>query len=168
MGALSQPFTLTLDGEPVQTTDIFGNPTGQEATFRFIATEVTGGAVTGARFAGFVFFEGPRQNVYHPSYASHALTGAAATNKLTNGVKYLAPAVVWKKDDFLVAVKGLEKFYGMDSLTIPTQYRDKGILPLRGLAWTDPVKAATIFRVDVLLGMSAFLGVTMQSIYIQA
>ena len=168
VGALSQPFTLTLDGEPVQTTDIFGNPTGQEATFRFIATEVTGGAVTGARFAGFVFFEGPRQNVYHPSYASHALTGAAATNKLTNGVKYLAPAVVWKKDDFLVAVKGLEKFYGMDSLTIPTQYRDKGILPLRGLAWTDPVKAATIFRVDVLLGMSAFLGVTMQSIYIQA
>lgn len=168
VGALSQPFTLTLDGEAVQTTDIFGNPTGKEATFRLVATEVTGGAVTGCRFAGFVFFEGPRQNVYHPSYASHALTGATAANVLTNGVKYLAPAVVWKKDDFLVAVKGLEKFYGMDSLTIPTQYRDKGILPLRGLAWTDPVKAATIFRVDVLLGMSAFLGVTMQSIYIQA
>ena len=168
VGALSLPFTLTLDGEAVQTTDIFGNPTGKEASFRFIATEVTNGAVTNARFAGFVFFEGPRQNVYHPSYASHALTAATAANVLTNGVKYLAPAVVWKKDDFLVAVKGLEKFYGMDSLTIPTQYRDKGILPLRGLAWTDPVKAATIFRVDTLLGVSAFLGVTMNSIYIQA
>jgi len=168
VGALSLPFTLTLDGEAVQTTDIFGNPTGKEASFRFVATEVTGGAVTNARFAGFVFFEGPRQNVYHPSYTSHALTSATAANVLAPNTKYLAPAVVWKKDDFLVAVKGLEKFYGMDSLTIPTQYRDKGILPLRGLAWTDPVKAATIFRVDVLLGMSAFLGVTMNSIYIQA
>lgn len=168
VGALSLPFTLTLDGEAVQTTDIFGNPTGKEASFRLVATEVTGGAVTGCRFAGFVFFEGPRQNVYHPSYASHALTGATAAHILTPNTKYLAPAVVWKKDDFLVAVKGLEKFYGMDSLTIPTQYRDKGILPLRGLAWTDPVKAATIFRVDVLLGMSAFLGVTMNSVYIQA
>lgn len=168
VGALSQPFTLTLNGEAVQTTDIFGNPTGQTATFRLIATSVTGGAVDGCKFAGPVFFEGPRQNVYHSAYASHALAAATAANVLTNGTRYLAPAVVWKKDDFLVAVKGLEKFFGMDSLTIPTQYRDKGILPLRGLAWSDPVKAATIFRVDVLLGMSAFLGVSMQSIYIQA
>ena len=168
VGALSQPFTLTLNGEAVQTTDIFGNPTGQTATFRLIATSVTGGAVDGCKFAGPVFFEGPRQNVYHSGYASHALAAATAANVLTNGTRYLAPAVVWKKDDFLVAVKGLEKFFGMDSLTIPTQYRDKGILPLRGLAFTDPVKAATIFRVDVLLGVSAFLGVSMQSIYIQA
>ena len=168
VGALSQPFTLTLNGEAVQTTDIFGNPTGREAVFRLVATAVSGGAITAAKFAGPVFFEGPRQNVYHPSYASHALGAATVGVVLTNGTRYLAPAVVWKKDDFLVAVKGLEKVFGMDSLTIPTQYRDKGILPLRGLAWSDPVKAATIFRVDVLLGMSAFLGVSMQSIYIQA
>lgn len=168
VGALSDPFSLTLNGVAVETTDIFGEPTGTAATFRLIATEVTGGAVTGCKFAGPVFFEGPRQNVYHPDYASHALAAATAANVLTNGVKYLAPAVVWKKDDFLVAVKGLEKFFGMDSLTIPTQYRDKGILPLRGLCWSDPVRAATIFRTDVLLGMSAFLGVSMQSIYIQA
>ena len=168
VGALSDPFTLTLSSEPVQTTDIFGNPTGQTAVFRLRATAVSGGKVTGCTFAGPVFFEGPRQNVYHSAYTSHALAAATAANFLTNGTKYLAPAVVWKKDDFLVAVKGLEKFFGMDSLTIPTQYRDKGILPLRGLAWTDPEKAATIFRVDVLLGMSAFLGVSMQSIYIAA
>lgn len=168
VGALSQPFTLTLNGEAVQTTDIFGNPTGVAATFRLVATATSGGAITAAKFAGPVFFEGPRQNVYHSGYASHALGAATVGVVLTNGVKYLAPAVVWKKDDFLVAVKGLEKFFGMDSLTIPTMYRDKGILPLRGLAWSDPVKAATIFRVDVLLGMSAFLGVSMNSIYIQA
>ena len=170
VGALSQPFTLTVDGEAVQTTDIFGNPTGQAAVFRLIATAVSGGAITAAKFAGPVFFEGPRQNVYHPSYGAtpHTLAASTVGVVLTNGVRYLAPAVVWKKDDFLVAVKGLEKFFGMDSLTIPTQYRDKGILPLRGLCWTDPVKAATVFRVDVLLGMSAFLGVSMQSIYIQA
>lgn len=168
VGALSDPFTLTLSGEAVQTTDIFGNPTGQTAVFRLKATAVSGGAVTACTFAGPVFFEGPRQNVYHSAYASHALAAATAANFLVNGTKYLAPAVVWKKDDFLVAVKGLEKFFGMDSLTIPTQYRDRGILPLRGLAWTDPEKAATIFRVDVLLGMSAFLGVSMQSIYIAA
>jgi hypothetical protein len=168
VGALSDPFTLTLSGEAVQTTDIFGNPTGQTAVFRLRATAVSGGAVTACTFAGPVFFEGPRQNVYHSAYASHALAAATAANFLVNGTKYLAPAVVWKKDDFLVAVKGLEKFFGMDSLTIPTQYRDRGILPLRGLAWTDPEKAATIFRVDVLLGVSAFLGVSMQSIYIAA
>jgi hypothetical protein len=170
VGALSLPFTLTLNSEKVQTTDIFGNPTGKEATFRLVALTVSGGVVTAAKFAGPVFFEGPRQNVYHSDYGAtpHTLAAATATEVLTAGTKYLAPAVVWKKDDFLVAVKGLEKFFGMDSLTIPTAYRDRGILPLRGLAWTDPVKAATIFRVDVLLGMSAFLGVSMNSIYIQA
>ena len=67
-----------------------------------------------------------------------------------------------------MAVKGLEKFYGMDSLTVPTQYRDKGILPLRGTAWTDPEKAATIFRVDVLLGMAAYTRTSMCAIYIAA
>ena len=67
-----------------------------------------------------------------------------------------------------MAVKGLEKFYGCDSLTIPTQYREKGILPLRGLCWTDPVKASTIFRVDVLLGMTAFLRTSMAAAYVEA
>lgn len=166
VGALSLPFTV--DG--VYSTDILGNPTGRLAVFHLIATAASGGAVTAAVLAGPVFFEGPRQNVYSASYntTTHQLAATTATGLLTNGTKYLAPAVVWKRDDFLVAVKGLEKFFGMDSLTIPTMYREKGILPLRGLAWTDPEKAATIMRVDVLMGCAAYSRTSMNALYIEA
>ena len=78
----------------------------------------------------------------------------------------MAPAVIYKKDDLLVAVKGLEKFYGCDSFTIPTSYREKGVLPLRGTAWTDPIKAATIFRVDVLMGSAMYTGLSASSIWL--
>jgi hypothetical protein len=166
VGALSQPFSLA----GVYSTDIFGESTGRLAVFHFVADMVSGGAVTAAHLAGPVFFEGPRKNVTSANYnaTTHSLPAANVQNILVNGTTYLAPAVIWKRDDFLVAVKGLEKFYGMDSLTIPTQYRDKGILPLRGLAWTDPEKAATIFRVDVLLGMAAYSRTSMCAIYIAA
>lgn len=166
VGALSQPFSLT----GVYSTDMFGQSTGRLAIFHFVADTVQNGTVTAAHLAGPVFFEGPRQNVYSASYnaSTKQLAATNVVNVLTNGTTYLAPAVIWKRDDFLVAVKGLEKFYGMDSLTVPTQYRDKGILPLRGLAWTDPEKAATIFRVDVLLGMAAYTRTSMCAIYIAA
>lgn len=161
-GDISLPFTLP----GVYSTDIFGKSTGNLATFHLVAG-ADGGAL---RLSGPVFFEGPRQNVTCADYnkETHILAAKTAVPLLTNGRSYLPPAVVWKRDDFLVAVKGLEKFFGCDSMTIPTQYREKGILPLRGLCWTDPVKASTIFRVDVLLGMAAFLRVSMNSIYIQA
>ena len=161
-GEISKPFTLS----DVYSTDVFGNSTGRLATLR---VRKNGSSL---EFVGPVFFEGPRQNVTSPNYnkETHVYTAdtAAATDLLKNGVSYLPPAVVWKRDDFLVAVKGLEKFYGCDSLTIPTQYREKGILPLRGLCWTDPVKASTIFRVDVLLGMTAFLRTSMAAAYVEA
>lgn len=165
-GALSQPFSLT----GVYSTDLFGQSTGRLAIFHFVADTVEAGTVTTAHLAGPVFFEGPRQNVYSASYnaSTKQLAATSVVNVLTNGTAYLAPAVIWKRNDFLVAVKGLEKFYGMDSLTVPTQYRDKGILPLRGTAWTDPEKAATIFRVDVLLGMAAYTRTSMCAIYIAA
>jgi hypothetical protein len=76
--------------------------------------------------------------------------------------------LVWKKDDFLIAAKGLEKYYGSDSLTVPTKYSDKGYLPIRGWLFTLPLKSQTVFRTDVLLGMEPFLRVSMNALYIQA
>lgn len=177
VGDLSQPFYLK-DGndEFVVSTDIFGNPTGRPATFRLRATAVNSGAVTGAVLAAPFFFEGPRQNVYHSAYkpydagtpTSGQITGLSAVNVLTAGKNYLQPALVWKKDDFLIAAKGLEKYYGADSLTVPTRYSDKGYLPIRGWCFTLPMKAQTVFRTDVLLGMEPFLRVSMNALYIEA
>lgn len=177
VGDLSLPFTMADgDGNDVNSTDIFGNDTGHAAVFHLVATAVSGGAVTAAAFAAPFFFEGARKNVtcegYVPYDAATPGTTAqitlTATNLLSNGVSYLPPALVWKRDDFLVAVKGLEKFFGCDSMTIPTTYRDKNILPLRGWAWTDPEKAKTLFRVDVLMGMAAYTRTSMNALYIQA
>lgn len=177
VGDLSQPFTMAdSNNKPVNSTDIFGHDTGHAAVFHLVATAVSGGAVTAAKFAAPFFFEGARTNVFCEGYVPYdsatpgttAQITLTATNLLTNGVSYLPPALVWKKDDFLVAVKGLEKYFGCDSMTIPTTYRDKNILPLRGWAWTDPEKAKTLFRVDVLMGMAAYTRTSMNALYVQA
>ena len=177
VGDLSQPFYLKDgDGEFVVSTDIFGYPTGRPATFRLRATAVNSGAVTAAVLAAPFFFEGPRQNVYHSAYkpydagtpTSGQITGLSAVNVLTAGKNYLQPAIVWKKDDFLIAAKGIEKYYGSDSLTVPTRYADKGYLPIRGWCFTLPMKSQTVFRTDVLLGMEPFLRVSMNALYIEA
>lgn len=176
VGDLSEPFICTSTNGTVNSTDALGNDTGKPAVFHLRATAVSGGAVTAAVLAAPVFFEGARKNVYCVDYvpydmATPGTTGTlsvTASNFLDNGVTFLQPALVWKRDDFLVAVKGLEKFFGMDSMTIPTIYKEKNILPLRGWAWTDPEKAKTIFRVDVLLGMAAYTRTSMNALYIQA
>lgn len=176
VGDLSEPFICTSTNGTVNSTDALGNDTGKPAVFHLRATAVSGGAVTAAVLAAPVFFEGARKNVYCVDYvpydmATPGTTGqlsVTASNFLDNGVTFLQPALVWKRDDFLVAVKGLEKYFGMDSMTIPTIYKEKNILPLRGWAWTDPEKAKTIFRVDVLLGMAAYTRTSMNALYIQA
>lgn len=177
VGDLSLPFTMADgDGNAVNSTDIFGNDTGHAAVFHLVATAVSAGAVTAAVFAAPFFFEGARKNVTCAGYVPYdaatpgttAQISLTATGLLSNGVSYLPPALVWKRDDFLVAVKGLEKYFGCDSMTIPTTYRDKNILPLRGWAWTDPEKAKTLFRVDVLMGMAAYTRTSMNALYIQA
>jgi hypothetical protein len=53
-----------------------------------------------------------------------------------------------------------------DSLTIPTDYSDRGILPLRGTYWTDPYSSLSLFRVDALMGFGMYQGVSGASIYI--
>ena len=174
-GTLSQPFGLdSAEGNPINSTDIFGNDTGHRAVFHLVAVDTDGdGKSDSAVLAAPVFFEGPRTNVFCKDYVKVSdgggkLENCVARNILTNGQQYLPPALVWKRDDFLVAVKGLEKYYGSDSLTIPTTYKDKNILPLRGWAWTDPERARTLFRVDVLLGCAAYTRTSMNALYIQA
>lgn len=177
VGDLSQPFMLKdSNNEYVCSTDILGNSTGRAAIFHLRATAVTAGAVTAAVLAAPVFFEGARQNVFHSAYTSYdastasggTITGLESEPLLTAGKTYLPPALVWKQDDFLVAAKGLSPFIGSDSLTIPTRFKDKGYLPLRGWCFTLPLKATTVFRVDVLAGMAAYTRTSMNSLYIEA
>lgn len=86
---------------------------------------------------------------------------------LTPSVEYLAPMVMFHEDDFLVGVKGLEKMGGnMDSFTVPTEFRDKGIIPWRGTYWADPYTSLSLFRVDGLMGFGMYQGVSGASIYI--
>jgi hypothetical protein len=158
IGQLTNPFTV----QGVYAADALGIPTGFVKTFR-------------ARWTGSqwvlttpVYFTGAKINAYSANFnpATGTNPAAVSTGALTNGTTYLSPAVIWKEIDFLVAVKGLEKFAGCDSFTIPTAYKEQGILPLRGTYWTDPIKASSIFRVDVLLGMAMYQGVSNASIYI--
>lgn len=85
---------------------------------------------------------------------------------LTPGVDYLAPMVMFKEPDFLVAVKGLEKRPGSESFTIPTKYAEKGIMPWRGTYFNDDYSSLSLFRVDALMGFGTYSGVSMSSVYI--
>lgn len=89
-----------------------------------------------------------------------------AEDVLTPDVTYLAPMVMFKEPDFLVAVKGLQKRPGQESFTIPTKYVQKGILPWRGTYWNDDYKSLSLFRVDALMGFGTYQGVSMSSVFI--
>ena len=90
------------------------------------------------------------------------------SNVLTTGITYLAPLVLFHESDFLVGIKGIEKMSGngVDSLTIPTDFRDRGIIPWRGTFWTDPYTSLSLFRVDGLMGFGMYQGVSGASFYI--
>ena len=89
-----------------------------------------------------------------------------ASDVLADGKTYLAPAVMWKEPDFLIAVKGLEKSPTGDSFTIPTEFSEKGILPLRGTYWGDDYATVNLFRVDCLFGFNMYQGVSAASVYL--
>lgn len=91
---------------------------------------------------------------------------SVSTNVLANGKHYLAPAVMWKEPDFLIAVKGLEKSPTGDSFTIPTEFSEKGILPLRGTYWGDDYASVNLFRVDALFGFNMRQGISAASVYL--
>lgn len=88
------------------------------------------------------------------------------SNVLTDGITYLAPMVLFHESDFLIAVKGIEKMSSADSFTIPTEFKDKGIIPWRGTFWTDPYTSLGLFRVDGLMGFSMYQGVSGASMFI--
>ena len=164
-GTVSQPFTVA----GVFCVDALGKKTGDLASF-YAEYDGTDWALTGP-----AFFTGPRQNVWtatintpvNPAIVPTTVVGASA-DQLAAGTTYLAPAVLWKKNDFLVAVKGVEKFMGLDSYTIPTAFKDRGILPLRGTCWTEGRASQSVFRVDVLAGFALYQRVSVSSIYIPA
>lgn len=95
---------------------------------------------------------------------TNILTGSA--DVLTATKTYLAPMVMWKEPDFLIAVKGIEKMAGADSFTIPTEFSERGIMPWRGTYWTDPYASLSLFRVDALFGFGVYQGCSMASVYI--
>ena len=89
------------------------------------------------------------------------------SNVLTPSFTYLAPMVMYHESDFLIAVKGIEKMGGnVDSFTIPTDFKDKGIIPWRGTYWMDPYTSLGLFRVDGLMGFGMYQGVSAAGIYI--
>lgn len=110
----------------------------------------------------------PRKNCEYTGTSEALSVALAADNVLDPEQTYLAPATIWKQNDFLVAVKGLEKFYGSDSFTAPTNFGDRGILPLRGTCWTNPGRAKSLFRIDCLMGCAAYTGLSMASVFIPA
>ncbi len=164
----SQPFTLS----GVYNVDALGNKTNDLKTFYLKLVKSSAGSVWSFAVPPVFAYGQGRLNCWIDGYTNNIAeatgidTHVTPTAMLTAGHQYMTPAVIYKQNDFLVAVKGLEKFYGCDSFTIPTVYREKGILPLRGTAWTDPVKAATLFRIDVLLGMNVYTGLSVSSIYL--
>jgi hypothetical protein len=87
-------------------------------------------------------------------------------NFLSVGSTYLAPMVMFHEDDFLIGIKGLEKMGSHDSLTVPTDYADKGIIPWRGTFWEDPYTSLGLFRVDGLMGFGMYMGVSGASIFL--
>lgn len=118
---------------------------------------------------------------WYPDQTWNAIRGAGAptTWTLTNanietgnpdllveGKTYLAPMVMWKEPDFLIAVKGIEAMAGADSMTIPTEFAEKGIMPWRGTHWTDPYASLSLFRVDALFGFGVYQGCSMASVFI--
>lgn len=163
-GFVTEPFTVA----GLNNCDALGIPTGELKTLRMKYRADFGDWVLTAP----LYWSGARQNCAITSQTllanptDNQTVATAYVPQLASGVQYFSPAVTWKESDFLVAVKGLEKFAGCDSFTIPTEYKDKGILPLRGTVFTDPVKASTLFRVDVLLGTAMYQGISAASAYI--
>lgn len=163
VGAVSQPFNVA----GVYAADALGIATGRLATFYAVYDgsdwKLTYPAdFTGARQANWT------ATINDAGAVVPTTVVGAGIDQLNTGTTYLSPSVIWKENDFLVGVKGLEKFHGSDSFTVPTAFRERGILPLRGTAWTDPLKGVSLFRVDLLLGFALYQRVSVSSIWIPA
>ena len=189
---VSLAFTVGGNATTLMCVDALGKSTGIERKFFLKWDARAAGGVGSWQLAYPVFFEGPRKNVDSAEYNATliglypnldpdadseydnpaALSAAVVAlttisfNVLTSGKTYLAPAVMWKEPDFLVAVKGLEKSPTGDSLTIPTEFSDKGIMPLRGTYWGDDYATVNLLRVDGLFGFNMYQGVSSAAVFL--
>lgn len=152
------PFTLA----GCYNVDTFGNPTGMLKTFTPLYDNKRHDFVLSEK----VFSTGPRKNVHVTSNEVFEDVVTPAVQLLTANSAYYSPAVIYKEEDFLVAMKGVVKFFGCDSYSVPKKYVEKGNLPLRGTVWADPQKAVALFRSDVLLGTALYQGVSVSSLWI--
>lgn len=194
-GALSQPVYLKFGTEYVQTVDALGKPTGTKKTvfFRWDATHQVWHLAQPVFFEGprknahLEAYEGwiatYQSNIasfgmtYNPNdpelgnLAGSQLQGGgvpvSTEDVLAVGAIYAQPAIMWKKPDFLVAVKGLQPQASGESYTVPTAFSEKGILPLRGHMWTDSYSDMTLFRADALMGFGLYQGVSVTATYIR-
>lgn len=159
-----------LTGEWVLANPIFLNGPRKNAWSKEYETAKAGATLNDIRH-GFIE---PDYNWYNNQEWNRILATPAVTEPLTfdtedvltAGVTYLAPMVMFKEPDFLIAVKGLEKRPGQESFTIPTKYTEKGIMPWRGTYWNDDYKSLSLFRVDALMGFGTYQGVSMSSVFI--
>lgn len=194
-GELSQPTYLKCGSEYVQTVDALGKPTGVKKTvfFRWDATLQVWHLAQPVFFEGprknahLAAYEGWIQT-YQSNIADFGMTYNPKDPKLGNlagsqlqgggvpvttedvlavGAIYAQPAIMWKKPDFLVAVKGLKPQASGESYTVPVEFSERGILPLRGHMWTDSYGDKTLFRADALMGFGLYQGISVTATYIR-
>ena len=156
-GATVGPFKLTdikrvddLGSDLVEDVTIYGVVDSEESTVLNLVTPLRYDSLD------------PFRNCYSAPSSTTAISAVLET-----GAKYIKPILLWKKDDFCVAVKGLEAMKGQDSYTIPAGYGAKGILPLRGTAHSDFDTSTFNVRYDCLYGMKMAKGIAGQALYLK-
>ena len=167
-GTQTTPFTVGTGAHQVNLLDDLGNDTGVAASFtaHYVAAEDTAGSgktwVLDRPY--FAMATDPRKwcTDISATAANNAVTGV-----LTANADYYKPVLLWNENDFLVGVKGLQPLKGQDSATVPTGFSEKGILPIRGTAWGNPVKSCHNVRFDAMFGFNMYKGITGASMYIK-
>ena len=114
----------------------------------------------------------PLRNGYVPGFVNEGgepsgLT-LVAVSVLSADKTYYKPVLMWNENDFYVAVKGLSPMKASDSATIPGGFTDKGILPLRGTAWTEHATSQLNVRFDCMYGFMMKRGIAGVKVYIEA
>ena len=166
VGDAVQPFLV----EGWDLCDVLGNDTGLQISLEGTVSAVSGTSYT-VKLANPVRFQAldPFRNVYGSiNTSSTASLNVDVTPVLTGGKTYLNPVLLSSDDEFYVAVKGLEAMKAKDSATVPSGFGDKGILPIRGTAWSDPKTSVTYARFDAMFGYMMKRGIASRKIYIEA
>lgn len=181
-GRVDSPFTIA----GIYCVDELGQSTGVLKTFTGVATSTTAitfdvplrfnvgsydaaGTPTSANIDPLANGTMPTGVAVGANGSITVTTAPDVRGVLTKGKTYYQPCLVWKKDEFLVAAKGLMPMCGVDSKTIPSNFGgEKGILPWRGTAWAVPEESVHKVRFDAYIGFGILKGIGIQAIYIEA